>query len=143
MLENVLQALRAVHRLTLWQIAARLMLSFGLALIVSFVYRIVTTRRDSHNNLLPSLMIMGVTVAAAIMLIGDNIATSFGLVGAVSIIRFRAAVKSPLDMAFIFLIIVVGMACGLGFFDIALGFFAFVTVAILAIWRLGAINNVP
>jgi hypothetical protein len=50
------------------------------------------------------------------MLIGDNLARSFGLVGAVSIIRFRVAVKPPMDMAFIFLIIVLGMACGLGFY---------------------------
>ena len=142
-MEDLFRILQTDSTLTVPQIASRLGLSFVLAVIVAFVYRLVTTRRDSHDNMLPSLIIMCITIAAAIMLIGDNLARSFGLVGAVSIIRFRAAVKSPIDMAFIFLIIVVGMACGVGLFTIALIFSAFVLLVILVIWKLKAINNLP
>lgn len=54
------------------------------------------------------------------MVIGNNLASAFGLVGAVSIIRFRTSVKSSRDMAFVFFTVVIGMACGLGFIGISL-----------------------
>ena len=50
------------------------------------------------------------------LLIGSNIARAFGLVGALSLIRFRTAVKEPLDTIYLFWCLAVGMACGTGFY---------------------------
>ena len=69
--------------------------------------------------MMQSMVFISVILAGAMMVIGNNLAVAFGLVGAVSIIRFRISVGSFLDMSFIFLSIVIGMACGLGFYFIA------------------------
>jgi uncharacterized membrane protein YhiD involved in acid resistance len=55
-----------------------------------------------------------------ILVIGNNIARAFGLVGAMSIIRFRTAVRDTMDMVFIFLSLAIGMACGVGLSLVAL-----------------------
>ena len=54
------------------------------------------------------------------LIIGSNIARAFSLVGALSIIRFRNAVKDPRDVAYIFLSMGIGMACGTGFYTVAI-----------------------
>ena len=63
-----------------------------------------------------------VVVSLIMLIIGTNIARAFSLVGALSIIRFRNAVKESRDVAFYFLAMAVGMACGTGFTDIAMVF---------------------
>ena len=50
------------------------------------------------------------------VIIGSEIARAFALVGAMSIIRFRNPVKDPRDVAFLFVTIAIGMACGVGFY---------------------------
>ncbi|MDC7239679.1 MAG: DUF4956 domain-containing protein, partial [Spirochaetales bacterium] len=52
----------------------------------------------------------------AMMMIASNMVVAFGLIGAVSIVRFRTAVRSTIDMSFLFLSIVVGISCGLAFY---------------------------
>ena len=54
------------------------------------------------------------------LVIGTNIARAFTLVGALSIIRFRTAIKDPKDVGFIFFVMVVGMACGTKFYPVAI-----------------------
>jgi hypothetical protein len=55
-----------------------------------------------------------------LLVIGTNIARAFTLVGALSIIRFRTAIKDPKDVGFIFFVMVVGMACGTKFYPVAI-----------------------
>jgi uncharacterized membrane protein YhiD involved in acid resistance len=57
--------------------------------------------------------------AMAMAVIGNNIALSLGMVGALSIVRFRTAIKDPRDTTYIFWAIVVGICCGVGEFLIA------------------------
>jgi uncharacterized membrane protein YhiD involved in acid resistance len=57
--------------------------------------------------------------AVVIMVIGNNLATAFGLVGAMSIIRFRTAIKDSQDIMFIFFALAIGLACGVGLFSVA------------------------
>ena len=54
------------------------------------------------------------------MVIGNNLARAFGLVGAMSIIRFRTAVKETQDIMFIFYALAIGMTCGVRLFDVAI-----------------------
>src|SRR5262245_53671763 len=68
------------------------------------------------------MLIMAVVVSVIMMIIGTNIARAFSLVGALSIIRFRNAVKESRDVAFYFLAMAVGMACGTGFPMVAVVF---------------------
>lgn len=99
--------------------AASALLSSGIALIFN---RLNQTKEGNHI-MMHTLIFLAVAITGAMMIIGNNLARAFGLVGAVSIIRFRSAVKSARDMAFVLFVIVMGMACGLGYI-----FLAFLTV---------------
>ena len=83
------------------------------------VYKIMNKSKRDNFVMMQSMVFISVILAGAMMVIGNNLAVAFGLVGAVSIVRFRMNVGSILDMSFIFLSIVIGMACGLGFYFIA------------------------
>jgi len=66
-----------------------------------------------------TLIIMSMVVAVIMLIIGSNIARAFSLVGALSIIRFRNAMKETRDVGFIFLAMAIGMACGTRFYLVA------------------------
>lgn len=105
-----------------WETFAALFLSFVLCLIIAYFYR-QTHRGLSYSvSFVHAMIIMGVTVSIIMLVIGSNIARAFTLVGALSIIRFRNAVKDSRDVAFIFLTMAVGMAVGTGFYLTALIF---------------------
>ena len=64
------------------------------------------------------------------LIIGSNIARAFSLVGALSIVRFRTAIKSPQDIGFIFLSIAIGMACGTRFYAVSIVGTSLITMVI-------------
>jgi uncharacterized membrane protein YhiD involved in acid resistance len=68
-----------------------------------------------------SLVSLTIITAIVIMVIGNNLARAFGLVGAMSIVRFRTAVKDAQDLVFIFFSLAVGLAAGVGLYPLALG----------------------
>lgn len=119
----------------LWELVAALTLSFTLCMLIAYFYR------ETHQGLSYSLafvhtmILMGVTVAVIMLIIGSNIARAFALVGALSIIRFRNAVKESRDVAFIFIAMAVGMAAGTGFYSAAVVFTLFVCGAIYFLYR--------
>lgn len=90
-------------------------LSFG----ISLIYKRLNRGRENIHFMMQSLIVLSMTIAAAMMIVGNELARAFGLVGAVSVIRFRTAVQNYRDMAFVFIAIVIGMACGLGFYLLA------------------------
>jgi hypothetical protein len=74
---------------------------------------------------------MGIIVSVIMLIIGSNIARAFSLVGALSIIRFRTAVKNPMDVGYLFFSMAVGMACGTQFYDIAIVTTFFISAVII------------
>ncbi|MBD3334033.1 MAG: DUF4956 domain-containing protein [Candidatus Eisenbacteria bacterium] len=89
-------------------------MAFLLGLFISWVYR-GTHRSVSFNySLVLSMIILPMIVGIVMMVIGNNLARAFGLVGAMSIIRFRTAVKDVRDTAFVFFALAAGMAAGTG-----------------------------
>ncbi len=87
-------------------------MSFALALIVGYTYRITHQGPSYSQTTVHTMVIMAVVVSVIMLIIGTNIARAFTLVGALSIIRFRNAVKESRDVAFYFLAMAIGMACG-------------------------------
>jgi len=81
-----------------------------------------------NTNILISIIICGI-----ILSIGSNVALSLGLVGSLSVIRFRTVVKDTMDMVYLFWSIAIGIACGAGQFQIAGSLFAMVFVMLLAV----------
>jgi len=78
-------------------------------------------------------VLVTIIICAIILSIGSNIALSLGLVGSLSVIRFRAVVKDVMDMVYLFWSIGVGIACGAGQFHIALALFVFVLIGLVAL----------
>ena len=66
-----------------------------------------------------SLVILTILTATVMTVIGNNIALSLGMVGALSIVRFRNAIKSSMDLVFLFWSISIGIICGAGLYEIA------------------------
>ena len=102
------------------QLSITLGLAFLLTLVVAKVYQITYRGVSFSPSFMHTLVLTGMVIAAVMIIIGSNIARAFSLVGALSIIRFRNAVKDTRDVAFIFLAMGVGMACGTGFFMISI-----------------------
>ncbi|MCC9642806.1 DUF4956 domain-containing protein [Rhodopirellula sp. JC740] len=99
-------------------LALRLVLSWLCGWCVALIARIKSAP-DSGQHLTLTLVLMSVLIAMATQIIGDNIARAFSLVGALSIVRFRAAVSSTRDVAFVLAAVVVGMAIGAGQYWVA------------------------
>ena len=90
-----------------------------LSLYIFFIYRLVTRKTFYAQTFNLSLIAMAVITAAIILTIQSNIVLSLGMVGALSIIRFRTAIKDPLDLVFLYWSISIGIICGAGLSVIA------------------------
>lgn len=95
------------------------------------VYRILNRNAFYNKNFNISLPAIAIITAAIILTIQSNIVISLGMVGALSIVRFRTAIKDPMDLVFLFWSISVGIICGAGFAIIAVIASAALTVGIL------------
>ena len=91
-----------------------------LAAYIFLVYKLITKKTFYNKNFNISLAAITVIVAAIIMTIQSSIVISLGMVGALSIVRFRTAIKDPMDLTFLFWSISVGIICGAGLFGIAI-----------------------
>lgn len=100
-------------------VASVFFLSLILSLILGWVYRATHKGVSYSQTYVHTLVLFGVVVAFIMLIIGSNIARAFTLVGALSIIRFRHAVKESRDIAFVFMVMAIGMACGTRFFMLA------------------------
>ena len=104
-----------------------LLLSFLLGLFVLVVYRLTYSGVSFSKSFALSLVMLSMVTALAILTVRSNVVLSLGMVGALSIVRFRTAIKDPMDTVFMFWSIVAGIITGAGY----------VTVAILATLLLG------
>jgi uncharacterized membrane protein YhiD involved in acid resistance len=121
---------------TLVDIALVLLLSFVLSLVIGWVYRFTHKGVSYSQSYVHSLVIMGSVVALVMLIIGSNLARAFALVGALSIVRFRNAVKETRDVAFIFLAMAVGMAVGTRFYLLATFATAALSAFVVALYKL-------
>ena len=93
--------------------------SFGCGLAISLLYQWTYKGSSYAPSFVRSLIFMSMITSVVMLAIGNNLATAFGLVGAMSIIRFRTAVKDPQDIVFVFFALAVGLAAGVGMFMVA------------------------
>jgi hypothetical protein len=100
------------------QIILNLVAATALGLITAWVYRRTHHGLSYSQGFVVSLVFVTVIGCGAMMVIGSNIARAFGLVGALSVIRYRTVVKDTRDASFIFLSLVAGFACGTASFMI-------------------------
>ncbi len=121
---------------TLQDVAMVLALSFVLSLLVTWTYRHTHRGTSYSQSYAQTLVILGMVVAMIMLVIGSNLARAFSLVGALSIIRFRNAVKETRDVGFVFLVMAIGMACGTRFYALAALATAVLCAVIILMFRL-------
>ena len=114
---------------TAGDIAISLALATALTMVVAFVYRATHHGVSYSQSYVQTLVILGILVSLIMLVVGSNIARAFTLVGALSIVRFRNAVKETRDVGFIFFAMAIGMATGTRFYLLA----AIATVVISAV----------
>lgn len=90
---------------------------FGLMIYLSYWYTHAGTTYSKKFNV--TLLTLTVLTASVMTVIGNNVALSLGMVGALSIVRFRTAIKDARDTTYIFWAIVVGISCGVGDYIVA------------------------
>ncbi len=96
------------------RIAIGLLVSFSLTLYVLLVYRFTYQGVAFSKNFSFSLILLSMVTSMVIMTVTTNLALSLGMVGALSIVRFRTAVKDPVDTVFMFWAIGIGIMAGAG-----------------------------
>lgn len=138
MRSEIFNLIKDQSTLTWEQIAANILVSgiIGFLIFVSYMISHRGTIYSKKFNV--SLVVLTVLTSMVMTVIGNNVALSLGMVGALSIVRFRTAIKDSRDTVYIFWTIIVGICCGVGDYVVA-GIGSTVVFVLLLIF--GAIKN--
>lgn len=138
MREQIFNLFTSSKDLTLTQIILNIAVAAVIGFFIFLSYAISHRGTIYSKKFNASLVIMTVLTATVMTVIGNNIALSLGMVGALSIVRFRTAVKDSRDTVYIFWTIIIGICCGVGDYVVA-SIGSAVTFATILI--LGCIKN--
>ena len=116
--KSVLQGF-ATGEMSTTQIIVTLGITFLIGLYIFFVYKVVSKTALYDKSFHISMTLISVVTAGIIIAMQSSIVISLGMVGALSIVRFRTAIKNPMDLLFLFWSIGTGIVCGAGMFEIA------------------------
>lgn len=119
--------------INIYTAAAAMLIASLLALYIFVVYRVLTRKTFYSKSFNISLAGISLITCGIILTIQSSIVVSLGMVGALSIVRFRTAIKDPMDLMFLFWSIAVGIICGVGMAEIALLLSLILTVGILVL----------
>lgn len=102
------------------QVVFNLLITLGIAMFIFWVYKRTYSGVMYSKSFNVTIILTSLVTAMVMMVIGSNLALSLGMVGALSIIRFRSAIKDPKDIGFLFWGITSGLASGTGSYTIAI-----------------------
>lgn len=127
--------------LSVASIAYTLLFSFALGLFIFFIYRVSYQGVMYSKTFNVTLIAISMITSSIILAISSNIILSLGMVGALSIVRFRTAIKDPIDVAYLFWAVSTGITSGAGLWMLAL-MSSFVTGIILFVLsRISDVNT--
>lgn len=116
-------------------VLSALAITLVIGVYIFLCYRLLTRKTFYSKNFNISLVGVAMITAAIIVTIQSSIVVSLGMVGALSIVRFRTAIKDPMDLMFLFWAISVGIICGAGFAIFAVILSLGLTVAVIILNR--------
>jgi uncharacterized membrane protein YhiD involved in acid resistance len=122
------------------EVFENLAVSLICGLLISLFYRLTYRGPGMSYSFLNSLIVLALITSVVIMVIGNNLARAFGLVGAMSIIRFRTAIKETQDIIFIFFALSIGMASGVGLHALALASTVLIGLILYVLTKTNAVN---
>ena len=114
-----------------WSISEILLILFVTCLVACYifaVYKLTSKAAFYSRDLNITIAGMVVVVAAVMIAMQSSLIVSFGMVGALSIVRFRNAVKNPLDLLYLFWAVSAGIICGVGLYVLAVVLCAVMTI---------------
>lgn len=126
--------------LTLERIFLTFTVTFFMGLLILLIYKLTYKGVLFNRTFGTSLLMVAMVTSLVIMPISSNVVLSLGMVGALSIVRFRTALKDPLDIVYMFWAIALGLTSGAGFFELAIIgciVLAVIMVAVTAITQFG------
>lgn len=138
MRETIYEALQQTGSLSIQEIVARLLMSVIMGIFIAISYKISHAGTLYSKKFNVSLFTLAILTTMVMTVIGNNVALSLGMVGALSIVRFRTAIKDSRDTMYIFWCIIVGICCGVGDYTVASIGTAVVFFALLIV---GGIKN--
>ena len=112
-----------------------LLITSIIGVYIFLIYRSVTRKTFYSKTFNISLIAMAVITAAIILTIQSNIVLSLGMVGALSIVRFRTAIKDPLDLVFLYWSISIGIICGAGLAEISVILSLLITIVVFVMQK--------
>ncbi len=115
--------------------------SMLLSVYIYVLYKNINKNSFYNRNFNLSLIVIAIITASIILTIQSNIVVSLGMVGALSIVRFRTAIKDPIDLVFLFWSISIGIICGAGFVMIAIIASIVLTIVIVVFSMLPQARN--
>ena len=122
---------------SLTQITITLLLTTVIALYLFVAYRVLTRKTLYSKTFNIALVCVAMITAAIIIAMQSSFVLSLGMVGALSIVRFRTAIKDPMDLVYLFWAVSVGIICGAELFELAVCASLLLTVVIFVL------NNLP
>lgn len=123
----------AADEITLTSICMCMIITTVLGLYIYLAHRILTRKCFYEKNFGISLVAMSLITAGIVLAIQSSVVISLGMVGALSIVRFRNAVKNPVDLVYLFWAISVGIICGAGIAQIAVVLSLTVTIVLVVL----------
>lgn len=121
------------------EIGIALLFSIVLSVFLYFVYKKTYSGVMYSKSFNSSLVITAIITTVVMLIIGSNLALSLGMVGSLSIIRFRTAIKDPKDMTYMFWAIGIGLSCGANMYF--LGILGSIVIAVFMFVFSKGINN--
>ena len=109
---------------------ASLILATVLSLFLAWMYARYGTSLSNRRSFARNFVLISMTTMVIITIVKSSLALSLGLVGALSIVRFRAAIKEPEELAYLFLAIAIGLGCGANQWKITLIGFVLIAATI-------------
>lgn len=141
MKENLLRLLENNKSLTLEMLVANILMAVVVGFIIYLSYWLSHSGSVYSKKFNVSLVMLTVITATVMAVIGNNVALSLGMVGALSIVRYRTAIKDSRDTAYIFWGIVGGICCGAGEYLIAAVGTATIFLVLLLLGRIKSDNR--
>ncbi len=143
MLSDFLNPPSAYLSLTVERVLLSLFVSFMVTLFIFYMYRKCFRGVIYTRNFNVGLVLISLVVTLVILPISSSLALSLGMVGALSIVRFRTAIKDPIDIVFTFWAIAVGIISGAGLYMVAIVGSPIIGLFLFALSRVNLRSNDP
>lgn len=141
MREQILNYMAQQQAIEPTQLIFNMTVAMVLGIIIFITYRLTYSGVAYSKKFNASLMMMTLVSTLVMTVISNNIALSLGMVGALSIVRFRTAIKDPRDTTFIFWCIGVGICCGVSFYTVAAVGSAYIFAVMVVLGRVHTVEK--